>query len=469
MKSEIFNGKIATPYYPDRLSIGKRIDVAICTQWAKPEVCAEKLSPENYGIQGPLYSLAGIEWVVRTLAFNPSIRHLVVTGVDRNKSGQALIDLPSELLDPLLILDGGRERVLEQVQIHDWRGLSMDEVNLRISSDLPPARPYSDQRITYEITPKKEIEVYPSETMGTRVSEERTADTWVEVVRTARRFGRFIPGRNGRLQEFISLQAVVGEDPEKTIATIPAWMPVENSKKAVLDYIPQIASGDSVDGLAYTYGARLRNHPNGNVDQVANMVRKLKKNNGDKQAFASTWWPEHDPSEPNPPCLTDLACRVVDESLVAVAHFRSHDLFRAWFPNTVALRVLQKDMARQIGVELGPLGVISHSAHIYEENFQAADKLIAEQHPRISKRWSEDPRGNLLVSIENGQIIVRQVDINGVGTGLVVKSESSDKIRARLTEEGAFSRTDHALYIGGELVRAEFALKTGNKYTQDQA
>lgn len=469
MKTEISDGKIVTPYYSDRLSVGKRADVAICTQWAKPEVCAEKLSPDNYGIQGPLYSLAGIEWVVRTVAFNPSIRHLVVTGVDRNKSGQALIDLPSELLDPLLLQDGGRERVLEQVEIHDWRGLSLEQVNMRISQELQPRQPFSDQRVTYEITPKKEIEVYPSEGMGTRVAEERTSDTWVEVVRTARRFGHFIPGRNGRLQEFISLQAVVSEDPEKTIATIPPWMPEENSRESVLRYIPQIATGEPGEGLSYTYGARLRKHPNGGVDQIASMIRKLSKNNGDKQAFASTWWPEHDQSEPNPPCLTDLACRVVDGSLVAVAHFRSHDLFRAWFPNTVALRVLQKDMAQQIGVGLGDLGVISHSAHLYEESFSEADKLIAAQHPRISRRWSEDPRGNLLVSVEDGQIVVTQVDIKGVSTGLVVRSESADKIRTRLAEEGVFSRADHALYIGGELVRAEFAISGGKKYTQDQA
>ena len=51
----------------------------------------------------------------------------------------------------------------------------------------------------------------------------------------------------------------------------------------------------------------------------------------------------------------------------------------------------------------------------------------------------------------------------------IIKGKTADAIYSKIIELGLVSREDHAAYLGGELAKAEIALRTGKEYIQDKA
>jgi dihydropteroate synthase-like protein len=51
----------------------------------------------------------------------------------------------------------------------------------------------------------------------------------------------------------------------------------------------------------------------------------------------------------------------------------------------------------------------------------------------------------------------------------MIKGKTADAIYSKIIELGLVSREDHAAYLGGELAKAEIALRTGKEYIQDRA
>ena len=68
--------------------------------------------------------------------------------------------------------------------------------------------------------------------------------------------------------------------------------------------------------------------------------------------------------------------KIRDNVLYTTALWRSHDIYGAWFANAVGLTYCAKYVSEEIGdVKLGPITIHSISAHIYENNFDEAEKL----------------------------------------------------------------------------------------------
>ena len=112
------------------------------------------------------------------------------------------------------------------------------------------------------------------------------------------------------------------------------------------------------------------------VDQVAWMVEKLCAAPYSRRAQATTWIPTADPATDDPPCLQRLWARLLRGEDGALrlnvnTHWRSRDLYKAWFMNVFAITDLQRWMAEQISDKLGePVTCgryvdVSDSLHIY--------------------------------------------------------------------------------------------------------
>jgi len=122
------------------------------------------------------------------------------------------------------------------------------------------------------------------------------------------------------------------------------------------------------------------------VDQIEYIVDNLANSNYSRRAQGITWQPTCDPKTYDPPCLQRLWCRMPEDEdgnlvLNMNSHWRSRDLFKAWFMNAYAITNLQKRIAdsisKKIGreVKVGRYVDISDSLHLYGSY---TDEIIVE-------------------------------------------------------------------------------------------
>jgi len=156
--------------------------------------------------------------------------------------------------------------------------------------------------------------------------------------------------------------------------------------------------------FAYCPGENIRDagsaRPFAAVDQIQYIIDCLSQTGHTRRAQAITWMPTADPQTDDPPCLQRIWCRlVVNEAgrllLNMNAHWRSRDLYKAWFMNVYALTDLQRIMAEEIADKRGePVGIgryvdISDSLHIYGSYFADVECEVEKmrQSPFTDRAW----------------------------------------------------------------------------------
>ena len=154
-------------------------------------------------------------------------------------------------------------------------------------------------------------------------------------------------------------------------------------------YQNEIISPDNPTGFEYTYGERLNSYfitdmppvvdldPDTDspvmlkfkqvyVNQIKNIIAKLKANRTTRRSVGCTWNPLID-NEPgfHPPCLMVVDFKIRGEALNLFAYFRSWDIGQAMPQNLYGLYRLQQYIAEQLDAELGSIQIMTASAHIY--------------------------------------------------------------------------------------------------------
>jgi thymidylate synthase len=169
----------------------------------------------------------------------------------------------------------------------------------------------------------------------------------------------------------------------------------------------EIRTGKKIDPKwIYTYYQRLFESPfrdeNGEMkklNQIERMAQKLAHSPNSRRAQATTWVPWIDSFLDDPPCLQRVWARIFQDEdgrlyLNMDTDWRSRDLFKAWFENTIALTTLQSRLAERIteirikdmGLEgetggyqkaalinVGPYTDKSNSLHIYGSYFHEVE------------------------------------------------------------------------------------------------
>ncbi len=134
------------------------------------------------------------------------------------------------------------------------------------------------------------------------------------------------------------------------------------------------------------------------LDQLEYMVEKLADVPYTRRAQAITWIPHCDPGTEDPPCLQRVWARLLPDPdgghvLNLNTHWRSRDLYKAWFMNVYALTDLQRLMAQRLEERLGkPVRPgryvdVSDSLHIYGS--YRDEELEAEIDKMKSSPWTE--------------------------------------------------------------------------------
>jgi len=136
------------------------------------------------------------------------------------------------------------------------------------------------------------------------------------------------------------------------------------------------------------------------VDQIQYIIDCLSKTEYSRRAQAITWMPTADPATDDPPCLQRIWCRLVENgagglTLNMNTHWRSRDLYKAWFMNVYTLTDLQRIIAERISdkinqpVKLGRYVDISDSLHIYGSYFNEVAVEIEKMRrsPFTERSW----------------------------------------------------------------------------------
>jgi thymidylate synthase len=130
----------------------------------------------------------------------------------------------------------------------------------------------------------------------------------------------------------------------------------------------------------YTYHQRLFAYevPGvGQFDQIAGVVAKLKSAGHTRRAQAVTWQVWNDMNIADPSCLQRLWFRISGGHLHMNVHMRSNDAYKAAFMNMYAFTELQREVAGQVGVEVGEYVHIADSFHIYGSYFKDFEGFLS--------------------------------------------------------------------------------------------
>lgn len=482
-------------YKPNQLICGKG-QTAVVTGWSVRQVVAKLLQPEEYAVIGNLYSpTRGISFLIRNLLVNTFVRNLVIinaTKEDNNAGGcECLLDFfCNGFIEGKT--DNGRRCWVIKSSIKGYidieisadvleklrKSITWQEAN-SISEAVTLVKSYAQSKSfepwgnpekfpIVEVTPT----VLPGHRYGHRIEGKTIAETWVKIIHRIKTTGTIRPtGYDGKWQELIDLIAVVTDEPEKFYIPQPNYLPIDETFRQ--DYISQILDDSPQrEGIKYTYGQRLRSWFG--KDQVEQVINKL-IGEIDAASAVMSLWDVKDHDKGGSPCLNHIWIRVVENELSLTATLRSNDMYMAWPANAMGLRALQQHIRDEIAkrsdydLKMGPLITISQSAHIYDDTWENADRLIEQQYTAIcQQRDYYDPAGNFLIETRNDEIVVTQMT---PGSGEVVTSYIGKKPLNLIREICAASPAimpEHSAYLGIELQKAWECLKTGKPYIQDK-
>lgn len=131
-------------------------------------------------------------------------------------------------------------------------------------------------------------------------------------------------------------------------------------------------------GFVYTYGNRLREAFG--IDQINLAIARLNNCNESRRALSITWNPTADAESSEVPCMILIDYKIRNNILYTTALWRSHDIFGAWFPNAVGLaclsRYVRDGLKNKNNIGVGPITIHSISGHIYEHDFESAEKIV---------------------------------------------------------------------------------------------
>ncbi|EFO81232.1 thymidylate synthase [Oscillochloris trichoides DG-6] len=474
------------PFFAQSLSLGNPgSGVAICLLWTPQERVLPALNPDEYALVGNLYSRDGISFMLRTLLARPTIRTILLCGKDMTGSGTALLDLwegqDAVRLHPE-IPPAAVDLVRQNVTLHDARDLVRPEEIAALLHTLHcPAQPFAPAAQEFPYAEPVAASL-PAAACGLLVRAATVREAYLHLIWNVLSFG--VHGgtqHSSNQREILDVLTVVSAEPGDPAAFSHAeWMPFTRASLGerlpnggYSGYLGQILTANPAEGVSYTYGARLRTF-DGQIDQVAAICADLRSAATSRRALAVLWNPHQDAGSANPPCLNLVQARLrpapgeATPRLFLTVYFRSHDIFRAWPANAYALRALQALIAEELGgVELGDLAILSHSAHIYAHDWEAAAELLAQHYRPQNPRLIHDQRGAFVIVLEPPVISVRHYSPAGEHLQTFRGNSARELSRQIAPYIGEMS---HALYLGQELQKAEIALALGrpDSFHQDR-
>ena len=464
--------------YKEKVIVGnKTSNIGIATLWSIKEEIAEHLNKDDYCIVANYYDVYnGLEPMLRNCLSNPNIRYILIVGADKSNSKNTLLnffnlgiekdlvkgtdvsipkDIPIEYLEIVrksITLIDLTDKVSDIGNFEEWGKVLNEKINC-----LSVTEPYGEPKL-FPKTPDV-IEIYPSDNNVYTVKDDYISKVWLKILNTVNSYGTKTwtsHEESSEVRECINLVSVIQkEDPD--FPKMEEYF--RFSKEDVLNYYKEFCTNYVPDGTSYTYGSRFR----GDGDQIDAIVKKLQENYFSKRCFAITW-KYSDLNNDTPPCVISFQANIQSNILYATSYIRSNDMFRAWPLNAFGLRKIQKNICEKLECKMGPLTIISQSAHIYKENHKQTKTILDKYFTDTNCFY--DPRGYYTIELKDNSIYVKHYS----PTSKQLKEytgKTSREINDQINTSQHPVDPYHSTYLGEEIMKAEIALKLGLAFVQD--
>lgn len=142
------------------------------------------------------------------------------------------------------------------------------------------------------------------------------------------------------------------------------------------------------DVVTVAYGYRWRKHFG--RDQVAELIKLLKKESSSRQAVVVTWDPASDGlgtiKKANVPCPYTFTVNIIAGRLHLHNIVRSNDMVLGFPFDVAGFCLLQYILAQKLGVKVGTYSHTISNAHIYENHYDGAHEIICRKnnHKKIA-------------------------------------------------------------------------------------
>lgn len=472
-------------HFGDKLRIvNPRARLGILTLWSKIEFVEGKLrdagvdlDPETSKIAviGNLYG-NGIPHLLRNMLYNPQIRDLIVCGSNRSASQEELVAFFESGLEQTTSLGEdvtrirGTNRIIDNL-VQPEMFLELPRIILageprdkdsahklyNLIHSFSPDEEVAGERIEVPL-PEVKISHYPSEPRNCNITAETPLAGWRELIFQLHRFGHLVHLRKGDRQELQNVRVVITqpqEDDEQKMAEYGF------SLADLRQYQNDMLLGPLPEDHSYTYGNRIREYFG--FDALTKFASRLRENPQDRDCYLALWDSHKDIDADDAPCLVSLFFRVFDERLTLTACYRTHNALDAWLKNIYGLMKAQEIVAKEAGIEVGPLTVISHSISIDPSKYDLAARVANTKGFSVDM----DPNGQFLVGIDEneGNIVLQHLSNDGFLLH-EYRSSKAERIQHELARDCAISDINHALYLGRQLAKAEMCLRTGEAYEE---
>jgi thymidylate synthase len=142
--------------------------------------------------------------------------------------------------------------------------------------------------------------------------------------------------------------------------------------------------------LGRVYGVQWRHwkRPDGTeVDQIANLINKLKTDPNDRRLVVTAWNPGELEQMALPPCHMIFQFFVADGKLSLHMTQRSCDMFLGVPFNIASYALLLSMVAQVAGLKPYECVLTLNDAHIYHEHFDAVKEQLAREPKKLPKLW----------------------------------------------------------------------------------
>jgi len=453
--------------------------ICICTFWTKKEYVQETLNEESKKkvlTVGNLYTLEGMKYVIKNIFLCPNVNYLIFTGNDINNIKDKIKTANFNCKDEIFW------------KYFDSHSIFLDnykEINSTIEK-LEKQKPWIDKIVEFEDANENSMKSnLQSEIQGFIVRDSNLYKMWQRALTKIKLFGTY---KDNKTKEILSLMSVLTDK-----ITLSENMP---SIDIIDKYLPQVLSNTPSEGLTYTYGSRLHDS-----NQINEVIVSLRKNKDNRNGISVTWKPEIDYHK-EPPCLILVDFKIQNKVLYMTAYFRSHDIYKAYCMNIIALQSLQEKIVNAINedhdyeadiknniindkempefkiinnkieilprypitkpeseqVKRGYLTVISNSAHVYEQDFEKLAKVNMLD-------CNMDERGYFIIDLIREEKKISVTLMNSKNEP-VIHFKENDTHKLRDLCQPYISEISHALYFGSELEKAKFCLDNEKEYIQ---